>query len=224
MIKLNFNMEIYDDEDNSKTIKVTEELKGTLTLQEALHQVYKKYSIRKDFKGGWYIIEFTKTLWSQYFSSDIYNNLLNTREEYVNTTLDEYEKQFNISNLVFDMVIDPCGMGGIVGQLNGITYFFHTNESDLHHRPHIHTEYQGIECRIRLDNLEVMDKPYKSKKIKEAIHWIERNKKDLLNYWNKVIVNGESIKFKMKFTEEETDEYIFDDEEDNRLGDSLNGN
>ena len=36
-------------------------------------------------------------------------------------------------------------------------------------------------------------------KTKLVLKLIEENKEDLINYWNRVVVNGESIKFKMFF-------------------------
>ena len=57
----------------------------------------------------------------------------------------------------------------------------------------------NIEYRVNLNTLEIMDKIiFKNpRKNKLALNTIRDHQQDLLNYWNKVVVNGESIKYKM---------------------------
>lgn len=49
------------------------------------------------------------------------------------------------------------GIGGDVGRCRGIHFFFHTNEKDLHHVPHIHCKHGSLEFRVNLKDLSIMD-------------------------------------------------------------------
>ncbi len=213
-IKLKFNVEIWNDDYKIKKIKTTEVFNKEMTIYDAFQIMYEKYSIRQHYKSGWVVINFLKVLWSQYFPNELYESILIKPDEYFNISLKDYEKQFKISSKRFDIVIDSDGMGRIAGIHNGITYMFHTNEKDIHHNPHLHCKYRDIEYSIDINTLEIIcKKKLKSSIIKETQKFIKMNKKSLLNYWNKAVVNGEAVECKMKFSyDEDIDDVEFDDE------------
>lgn len=100
--------------------------------------------------------------WKQYFNENICNSLEFTFEDYKNSSLSELEVQFKITKLKFPILLNcEAGRGAAVAEKSGIKFFFHTNEKDIHHRPHIHCKYSGEEMRIDLINKTVIDKPLK---------------------------------------------------------------
>ena len=117
--------------------------------------------------------------------------------KYENIKLKDLEFQFSITKRTFEIWIDPC-IGDDVGRCRGIHFLFHTNEKDIHHRPHIHCKCGSEEFRVDLKSLKIIDKEFKSKtKTKKALKMIKINQKDLIRYWDNVVINGEKIKFKM---------------------------
>lgn len=54
------------------------------------------------------------------------------------------------------------------------------------------------EFRVNLITLDILDKAFKNNKYtKIAIDVIKTNRLELLRYWEKVVLKGESVKFKM---------------------------
>ena len=94
------------------------------------------------------------------------------------------------------------GIGGEVGRIKKIVFFFHMNEKDIHRNtPHIHCKHAGEEIRVNLNTLQIMDKrEFKSKSnTKLALKAIKCNQEGLLKYWNDVVINGEKgVKYKMR--------------------------
>lgn len=144
------------------------------------------------------IIETNELLWDKYFKN-LYS-LIDERKtsEYLKYKICDLCNQFDIQNKIINISINPP-MGGYVGRNKGIHYFFHTNEKDLHHIPHIHVKSGKITFRVDLKSLKIMDKTiFKNpKKNKLALKMIKLNQKELIDYWNKVVIKGEKIKFKM---------------------------
>ena len=132
------------------------------------------------------------------FNRNISENIEYSFSDYKKMTIGDLNKQFNITNLVIPVVLNK-DQGASVGNTEGIDFFFHTNERDIHHRRHIHCKYAETTTRIDLDTLEPIDKPFKKSKMSFAIKKIKENQKGLQNYWDTVVVKGETIKFKMKF-------------------------
>ena len=116
---------------------------------------------------------------------------------YKNIRLKNLEWQFGISKHIFYLHLDPC-FGDCVGKCKGIHFYFHTNEKDLHHVPHIHCKYGKEEFRVNLITLKIMDKPFRNRKrAKLAISVIEQNQKELIRYWEEKVIKGEKVKFAM---------------------------
>lgn len=145
------------------------------------------------------IMNFYEITWNQFFHK---TNLCDERLEceYYDYKIGDMCEQFNLENKIIELAINPP-IGGAVGENRGIHYFFHTNEKDLHHVPHIHVKSGSVEFRVNLETLEIMDKKTfkNNKKNKLAVDMIRENQQGLINYWNKVVVKGESIKFRMFF-------------------------
>ena len=202
-IKFNFVIEAYNCENynNPKIFQVSHLYDGSILFKDMLLDLYKKYSQDK------YKNNLIKK--SQYSALVLDANLFNINYSFVgmisepsiykydNVSLFELEKQFNISNKTFNIMLDP-GIGDRVGICRGIHFFFHTNEKDIHHVPHIHCKCGNEEFRVNLNSLEILDKRFKSRKrTKLAIEIIKTNQEELIKYWNNVVINGEKVKFKM---------------------------
>ncbi len=207
MINLNFRIiSCYSD---SKTyeqkfikINLSTNYNGTKRLSYILKEIYLTYGINNeywsnDWKNHCDILNINELLWSQFFDDDIIYNLKYTQEDYTKMKINDLEKQFHISNITIPIYLNYDGKGQAIGDTEGIKFFFHTKEKDIHHTPHIHCKYSDIETRVNLKTLEIMNKPFKKSKMKKALEIIKINQKELINYWNKVIVNGETLKFEL---------------------------
>jgi len=169
-------------------------------FKDVLQEIYDQYGINNG-NGLYYYIEGIKSLfWGQYFSQDLLEEIDCDPEEYEQLTLQELEKQFNISKIFFTIQLNPDGIGANMGEKEGISFdFMIRGERDLHPgKPHIHCSYAEAVVRIGLLDFEIIDKPFKSKKkMAIALQVIREHQEELLNYWNKVIMNRESFKFKL---------------------------
>lgn len=145
-------------------------------------------------------------LWGQYFDNEI-SCFLND-DELLQTTLYKLESQFNISTITLNVVINGGGIGGGVGSDNGLYFYFHTRE-DVHNIPHIHVSYSGETISVNLETLELFTNPFKNKKkTKDALQIIMKHQGQLINYWNKVVRKGESVKFNMFILDEIYEELL----------------
>lgn len=70
-----------------------------------------------------------------------------------------------------------------------IKMFFYDTEK--HHMPHIHAEYQGEVAVYAIDDGGVLAGQLPPKKHKLVVAWIEIHKEDLLNDWE-LAVNGQN--------------------------------
>ena len=110
----------------------------------------------------------------------------------------DLEKQFEISTITLPIGINMEGMGKTGGIVEGVKFYFHHNESDIHHEPHIHCSYSGEEISVEFETLKVTGEPFKKTKMDVVFKVITEHKQELRNYWNKAVVNGESIPFKLE--------------------------
>ena len=89
-----------------------------------------------------YIDSLESKLWNKYFKNLNSNcTFYNERkvEDYYKYKIGDLCNQFRINQQIIEVWIDPL-IGGSVGYCRGIHFFFHTNEKDLHHIPHIHVK------------------------------------------------------------------------------------
>ena len=200
MPKLKFKIITYDYTDFIKENYLFDEdfYSDNLSLEEVINSVLKKNNI--NIVKCLTILNFDEITWGQYFKNCDYEGLHDERTEYdyYNYKIKKLCEQFHLENQMIILAVNPP-IGADMGRNRGIHYFFHTNERDIHHVPHIHVKSGNIEYRVNLNTLEIMDKIiFKNpRKNKLALNTIRDHQQDLLNYWNKVVVNGESIKYKM---------------------------
>lgn len=123
---------------------------------------------------------------------DIYNY------EWLKYKLIDIQKMFKLFDDVIDIFVEELGLGGVLGEKEGIRFIIHSNEKDKHAKfPHVHCEYSGEEIFVYLNDQSLLNgKGFKNKKkTKIALKWIKENKNDLLNYWNNIIISNADIDF-----------------------------
>lgn len=205
-VELKFIINAYKSSfDDYKTYICKKSYDDNWTFKMILYDLYKEYSQYKD--------EYLENVDNDSYSVNagiVNDNLFAinykifgmipecSMYEYKNIPIKELEKQFGISKTVFEVRLD-LEAGGTVGECDGIRFFFHSNENSGHHDAHIHCEYSGEVISISLTNFDILSGRGFSnrKRTKLALDLIELNQENLLKYWNDVVVNGESVKFKM---------------------------
>lgn len=93
----------------------------------------------------------------------------------------------DLSNL--NLVIDIGGIGGEVGEENGIHYYIYSR--DEHPPRHVHCKKQSKKCKCLIDNLEIIDaensKTFFTSKEKKIIReYISNNKARIITEWNRL--------------------------------------
>ncbi len=179
-----------------------EEVDDNMKFIDLIEKITKRYTKTKE--NPFYFEKQSELFWGQYFDDDIYCYMdydINYNPEKFNISIKKLDKQFHISENIIEFNIDGPGIGGEVGRENGIHFFFHTNEKDIHvGTPHIHVKKGGIEYRVNLKSKEVMsnDKVFKNKKDNKIVEeFVDKFQEQLLDYWNRVVINGESLKLKL---------------------------
>ncbi len=198
MINLKFYIKSYNYEQSDyEEFYVSNYYSKALKFNTILTDIYKYYDKTNLKITNYYIPNINNLFFGQFFSIDIIRNIKTSIKDYEELSLAELENQFGISKIEIPIILNPIPMGAASGEVEGIKFFFHTNEKDLHHIPHIHCKYADVETRIDIINLTVLDKPFKNKKMKIALDLVRKNQNGLLKYWNNVVVKGESMKFTM---------------------------
>ena len=185
---------------NDNTFDIEKYYTEKMTLKEMLDNLYNEYKIgENESEIKYYVWDLNKKLWGTLFSDEICNILEYTLEDYLELTLYELEKQFDISSKSFHIWINADGVGDLVGKKEGVRFVFHLDEKNVHiGTPHIHCEYGEYATRVNLETLEIMDKPLKRSKMNTTLEFIKDHQEELLNYWNRRVINGESIKLKIE--------------------------
>lgn len=181
-----------------KEYNIVEDFDENITFGDLIKNLHNRYKINNGSFENYFIPYLTGLLWNQYFSEEICGQINDRDEDYYKLKLCELEKQFNISKLNIPLYLNYDGIGKAIGTIEGIKLYFHLDEKDLHHNPHIHCMYSGIETRIEIGTLKVLDKPFKKSKMDIAKQFIIDNREDLLNYWDKVVINGQSIELNIE--------------------------
>ena len=169
-----------------------------LKLNDIIINLWNEYKLDNGNIENQYIPHIEELLWEKYFSKQLCWDIDIEYSVYINTKIEDLEKQFNISDITIPLCLNMDGIGKSVGNKEGVKLYFHHNESDRHNKPHIHCWYSGIETRIEIKTLKVLNKPFKKSKMDIAIEFIREHQEELLNYWNKAVVNGETIPFKVE--------------------------
>ena len=187
---------IYNQYRNNETdvnYDIKENIDSNMTLKESINYIFNLYSIKlyKEQEKHKYsnlpefIFGCLNSISFDYNEDDVMNTKIGVLEEY-----------FKISERTLSLHYLQ-GIGGTLGESEGIRYFFHTREKDLHNIPHIHCEYSGEEFRVNLYTLEIMDDSFKSrKKTKLAMDVVTKNKDEFIRIWNLAVVKGLPFEFK----------------------------
>lgn len=198
-IIVKYNIKFIEKVTNSSKKYYNQEIKisDNCTLSELLEILEKKYALGMGYT--FLITNLNQILWGKYN----FKMLDDDRNE-----LDYYKmklRKLNMYNNVTENKLQIeiiSGIGGEVGRIKKIVFFFHMNEKDIHRNtPHIHCKHAGEEIRVNLNTLQIMDKrEFKSKSnTKLALKAIKCNQEGLLKYWNDVVINGEKgVKYKMR--------------------------
>ena len=183
----------YKENETEINYDIKEYIDFNMTFKESIDYIFNLYSIKlskKQEKHKYtnlpeFIFGCFESLSFEYDEDELMNTKIGILEEY-----------FKISERMLSIhYID--GIGGTLGESEGIIYFFHTREKDLHNTPHIHCWYSGEEFRINLNTLEIMDYSFKSKKkTKLAMDVVTKNKDEFIRIWNLAVVKGLPFEFK----------------------------
>ena len=194
---LHFNIIViynqYKDNETEINYDIKEYIDTNMTLKETIYYVFCLYDIKlyKEQENHKYsnLPEFIFGIFNS-ISFD-YNE-----DEVMNTKINVLEEFFKISERILSLhFVD--GIGGTLGEREGIKFILHTREKDLHNIPHIHCEYSGEEFRVNLYTLEIIDKSFKSrKKTKLATDVVSKNKDEFIRIWNLAVVKGLPFEFK----------------------------
>lgn len=194
---LSFYYSENNTEKNYREYIVNESYDNNMIFEDVLKKIHDKYKINNGLVENYFIPHITELFWKQFFSEKICYRIDDKDEDYYKLKIYELEKYFNISKLEIPVCLNYDGIGRVIGEIEGIKLFFHLNEKDLHHKPHVHCSYSGDETRIEIETLKVLDKPFKKTKIDVAKKYISDNKEELLNYWDRVIINGQPFELKI---------------------------
>ena len=194
---LHFNITViynqYKDNETGVNYNIKEFINTDMTLKESIDYIFNLYNIKlsKEQKKHKYS-NLTEYIFGCFKSISFDYN----EDEVMNTKIGVLEEYFKISERILSLhYID--GIGGTLGESEGIRYFFHTREKDLHNIPHIHCEYSGEEFSVNLYTLEIMDNSFKSrKKTKLAIDVVSKNKDEFIRIWNLAVVKGLPFEFR----------------------------
>lgn len=183
----------YKDNETDVNYDIKEYIDFNMTLKESINYIFNLYSIKLSKEQEKYkysnlpgfIFGCLNSISFNYNEDDVMNTKIGVLEEY-----------FKISERMLSLHYIE-GIGGTLGESEGIRYFFHTREKDLHNIPHIHCEYSGEEFRVNLYTLEIMDDSFKSrKKTKLAMDVVTKNKDEFIRIWNLAVVKGLPFEFK----------------------------
>ena len=194
---LHFNIRVmynqYKDNETDTNYDIKEFIDSNMTLKESIDYIFNLYNIKlsKEQKKHKYT-NLPEYIFGCFSSSSFDYN----EDEVMNTKIGVLEEYFKISERILSIhYVD--GIGGTLGESEGIIYFFHTREKDLHNTPHIHCWYSGEEFRVNLKTLKIIDDSFKSrKKTKLAMEVVTRNKDEFIRIWNLAVVKGLPFEFK----------------------------
>ena len=199
-IKTNYKLTICNDTNNCKIINnLHDEVLSETLFPKMIETLVNKNNIKFSII---YVENLKKHTWGKILNKSLTKFMDNDDYTYdwLNYKIDDIQKMFGLFDKKLNIIINPSGMGGCVGEKEGIKFVVNSNEKDRHkYEPHVHCFYSNEEMRIRIDSLEIMkkDKSFSnSKKTKLAKNWIKQNQKGLLSYYERFAINGDnSIKF-----------------------------
>ena len=78
----------------------------------------------------------------------------------------------------------------------GLIIYMYAKDTQKHHLPHIHVEYQDIEAVFSIPDGKLLEGKLPNKKIQLVKAWIIINQEDLMANWN-LAIKGSAL-FKIK--------------------------
>ena len=210
-IKLKFIIENYKDgyllfRKKKITLEFSEDLMFDEIIEKVAQDNFVDYeTIYENSKSLNYVLpNIYNDLWGRYFNPKngfVYDEIYNRYDrEKLHFRLKQLNDIFKINgSKILIQIGMGYGRGGCVGSLDGIRFYIHNaNEKDKHaNKPHVHCDYSGESISVDLNTLEVTGKFKNPKKQKIALEKIKKNRTGLLNYYQKVAIEGETIKFEM---------------------------
>ena len=200
-ININYKITIYDLECNIKVIdNLTASYSSDTLFPIMIDDLVKKNNI-PHFQI--YVENLKTNTWEKILGEQLASYCAGDDYHYkwLNYKLSDIEATFKLFDQVINIVIDGPGIGGLIGEDEGIKFIIKNNEKDRHEfEPHVHCKYSGEEMRIRIDTLQIMkdDKEFKNKrKTKIALEWVKENQQALLNYYNSFAIKGNNIPFEI---------------------------
>lgn len=182
---------------NEKYYNQKIKINDNCTLIDLLKKIEEKYAQGMDYT--FLITNLEHVLWGKYNLRMLEDDI--DEFDYYKMKLSKLNRYNNIAKNKLKIIVTG-GIGGEVGRIKKIVFFFHMDEKDIHRNtPHIHCKHAGEEIRVNLNTLQIMDKrEFKSKSnTKLALKAIKYNQEGLLKYWNDVVINGErDIKFRRR--------------------------
>ncbi|MCH5166704.1 MAG: DUF4160 domain-containing protein [Erysipelotrichales bacterium] len=171
---------------------------SSLNFLSVVNNIVESFKIKENLEqeSNFYLDNIYEELWSEYFHKELLDELLKSVDKHnysrFNVSVKELNDQFNLTNKRIKIVI-PCNGG------NGdLCFFFHIDPKNTKPRPHIHCKYCGLESMIDLRRLEFIKDNFHSMRISEiALDTVRRHQDELINYWDKIRLEGEKVKFTM---------------------------
>lgn len=74
---------------------------------------------------------------------------------------------------------------------DGISYYFHTNEGNHMHYPHIHVRLgEGEEVSIYFKDMRVVGEAKNHRGVRQAQKWVAAHMDELIKVWNRIIYSN----------------------------------
>jgi len=86
-----------------------------------------------------------------------------------------------------------------ISHFYGLTIWLYWDEDKgIHHRPHIHAEYAGVEAVVSIPEGEVIeiDETFPAKKLRMVQTWIDIHEEELMSDWRLATQHGEVFKIR----------------------------
>lgn len=103
----------------------------------------------------------------------------------VESVLNQYISDDKLEMIYKNIVYPECAK--IYSRIDGLTFFFHTNENNHKFYPHIHVRYGEEEIAIGLKNFKITGHMKNKNKVKFALQYTIKNSKKMLEEWNNLI-------------------------------------
>lgn len=195
-IKMTFRIERYNllnKEENEPTemnLTLIKYVSVEDNFIDVIESIAQKYMFNDTL--NYHLEEIYRILWGEYFSDDILEEMLKSKNVYnydiLNTKVKFLNKQFNLENKVIKIIISENKNNYFM------RFFFHINPQNDKVRPHVHCKCCGLERIIDLNTLEFIKESFISPNLSsKALNIVHLYKGELMNYWDTFIQNQEEL-------------------------------